>query len=128
MAWTAPTVAEFKTRFPVFASVPDATIQMLLDEAVGDVGETWAERDRTSAILYLSAHLLASEGAGVLGPGGSGAAITGAVKRRKVGDTETEFMGTGGIKDGPLGAYFSTLYGRRYMELMRRNFPAVRVV
>lgn len=129
MAWTAPTVADFKARFPNFASVDDATVQIVLDEAVGEVGSTWIEKDRTPAVLHLTAHMLASEGLGVPSPGGGGAAVTGAVKRRRVGDTETEFVGMGGnTSNGPLSGYLSTAYGRRYLELMRRNFPAIAVV
>lgn len=127
MAWVAPTVPQFKIRFPAFASVADATVQAVLDEAVGQVGETWIEASRTPAVLQLTAHLLASQGLG-LGAGGSGAAIVGTIKRRKVGDVETEFAGTGTIGSGALGMYGSTAYGREYLRLMRMNFPAVAVV
>lgn len=127
MAWTAPTVEEFKIRFPAFADVAEATVQAILDEAVGDVGEWWVEADRTPAVLHLTAHLLAAQGLGV-GAGGSGAALTGAIKRRKVGDVELEFAGVGAAGSGSLGVYVTTVYGRRYLELMRRNFPAVAVV
>lgn len=128
--WTPPTVEDFKTRFPQFASVSDATVQAVLDEAVGDVGESWLERDRTPGVLHLTAHLLTVQGSVGSGAGGGGAAVTGAVKRRKVGDTETEFAGVGGgtSTGGSLDSYRTTAYGVRYLELMRRNFPAVAVV
>lgn len=128
MAWTPPTVEEFKTRYPAFADVADATVQATLDEAVGDVGESWIESDRTPAVLALTAHLLASQGLGV-GAGGGGAAIVGTVKRRKVGDVEVEFAGSGGKSTGgSLDIYRTTSYGLRYLQLMRRSFPAVAVV
>lgn len=128
--WVAPTVAEFKTRFPEFAAVAEATVQMVLDEATADVGPTWLERDRTPGVLHLTAHLLTAQGSGVSGAGGGGAAVTGAIKRRKVGDTETEFAGVAGgaATGGALDFYRSTAYGVRYLSLMRRNFPAVAVV
>lgn len=130
MAWTPPTVEDFKTRFPVFAAVPEATVQAVLDEAVESVGPSWIERDRTPGVLHLTAHLLAVQGSAGSGAGGGGAAVTGAIKRRKVGDVETEFAGVAGgaATGGALDSYRSTAYGVRYLELMRRNFPAVAVV
>lgn len=130
MAWTPPTVEEFKIRFPEFATVADETVQAVLDEAVGDVGPSWIERDRTPGVLHLAAHLLAVSGSGGLGAGGGGAAVTGAIKRRTVGDTTTEFTGISGGSStgGQLDYYRSTSYGVRYLSIMRRNFPAVAVV
>jgi hypothetical protein len=129
MAWTPPTVADFKTRFPQFASIPDATVQAILDEAIPQVGETWLERDRTPGVLHLTAHLIASQGIGVTVPGG-GPAVTGAVKRRKVGDVEVEFAGTAGSAGatGLAAYYLSTSYGNVFYQLLRKNFPAVAVV
>lgn len=130
MAWAPPTVADFKTRFPEFSDTPEATISAVLDEAVGDVGPTWIERDRTPGVLHLAAHLLAVSGPSVPGAGGGGAAVTGAIKKRTVGDTSTEFAGVSGsaTTGGMLDFYRSTAYGVRYLSLMRRNFPAVAVV
>lgn len=129
MAWTAPTVEEFKTRFPVFAAVADSTVQTVLDEAVGEVGPSWIETDRTPGVLYLTAHLLADQVPGGSGAGGS-AAVTGPIRRRKVGDVETEFAGVAGGSStgGALDSYRGTAYGIRYLSLMRRNFPAIAAV
>lgn len=131
MAWLPPTIAEFKIRYPEFASVPDATLQAFLDEATGEVGPTWIERTRSPAIMALAAHLLAVQGlGGDASAGDGGVAISGAVKRRKVGDVEVEFAGlsTGGGGSGIAAGYLSTAYGRRYLEWLRKNFPAVAVV
>lgn len=133
MAWTPPSVADLKARFPIFANVDETTLQLILNEAIAEVGVEWIEQDRAPAALYLSAHLLAGEGlAGATGTGGGGAAITGAVKKRKVGDVEVEFAGvasTGGGSGGwGASPYDSTIYGQRYLLLLRRNFPAVAVV
>lgn len=132
MTWTPPTTEDFKKRFPLFADVDDSTLQVILDEAAAEVGVEWIERDRTPAILYLAAHLLAGEGfAGGGAGGGGGAAITGTVKRRKVGDVEIEFAGVAGNAGSSgwgAGKYSSTVYGQRYETFLRRNFPAVAVV
>jgi hypothetical protein len=131
VAYVQPTAADLKARFPEFAPVADATVTALLDEATARVGESWVERDRRIAQLYLAAHLLASEGEPHRTTGGLGASVvtTGVVKRRRVGDVETEFAGaTGGAGGGTAGSLATTVYGQRYLELQRLNFPAVAVV
>ena len=132
MVWTPPTLADFRTRFPAFNEVPDATVQAVLDEAIATVSTSnFIERDKTPAALYLTAHLLAVEGwlAGA-GAGGGGAAVTGTIKRRKVGDVEVEFAGVSGGSGGSdlLAQYMGTIWGQRYVALMRLNSPAILVV
>lgn len=132
MTWTPPTVDDLTTRFPVFAKVSPDLLQLIIEEATADVGVNWIEKDRTPAILYFAAHLLASQGhAGATGTGGGGAATTGAIKRRKVGDVETEFVGAAAVSAGGWGGsplYDSTIYGQMFLRLLRRNFPAIAVV
>lgn len=124
MAWVAPTIIDLKIRFPEFDAVADSTLQAILDEAVQQVGDTWVERDRTPAIQYLAAHMLASQG---LGLGGSGSSARGPIKRRKVGDVETEFAGSASASGGSGSDYGLTMYGQAFQRLLRRNFPAVAV-
>lgn len=138
MVYVPPTVAQFQARFPFFSEVPEATVQLVLDEAIGLTGDTWIERDRSPATLYLTAHLLAVEGwggpGGGGGTGGGGAAVTGSPKKRKVGDVEVEFgsLSNGTSGDGNstdvLAQYARTSYGQRYLQYLRNNFPAVMVV
>jgi len=134
MVWTAPTIVDLANRFPEFDSVSDGTLQAVLDEAVGEVGPTWLERDRTPAVLHLAAHLLAVSGHGVASAGGAGAGLssTPSVKRRKVGDVEVEYNTSSAhpasTETGPLAQYYATPYGVRYVQLMRKNFPAIAVV
>lgn len=123
MAWTAPTTIDLKIRFPEFDAVPEPTLQAILDEAIAQVGDTWVETDRTPAIQYLAAHMLSQQG---LGLGGSGSSARGPIKRRKVGDVETEFAGSG-VTAGSRGGYGTTVYGQGYLRILRRNFPAVAV-
>lgn len=132
MTWVAPTSADFKARYPAFSSVEDATINAVLNETIPEVGETWIERTRSPAIMALTAHLLAVQGFGMgASAGGGGVAVSGAIKRRKVGDVEVEFAGVSGSTgsgSGALAQYRSTLYGQLYLEFMRKNFPAIAVV
>lgn len=122
---SAPTTTTFKARFPEFVAVSDVFLQVIIDEAVGEVGPSWSEPDRSTAQMYLAAHMLASEGYGA--GKATGSATLGAVKRRRVGDVETEYAGSG--SSGGVGSgYLTTTYGRRYLELKRRNFPTIAVV
>lgn len=127
MAYVEPTLADFRIRFPEFAPVGDALVNVILAEAIPRVGDTWLERDRATAILYLTAHLLASEGEPARSAGGGvGGSTSGAVKRMKVGDVEVEYAGLGsGSGSGTTSEYASTVYGRRFLQLMRLNFPGV---
>lgn len=127
MAYVPPTSADLKARFSEFAAVPDTLVNLILAEAQAQVGGTWLERDRKPATLYLAAHLLAMEGEPGRSASGQGAATTGPVRRRKVGDVETEYAGYGASEYGRSG-YGASEYGLRFAELMRRNFPAVAVV
>lgn len=131
MAWIPPTLADFRTRFPVFAAVPDETAEAVLAEAIANVGGTFIERDRTPAILYLTAHLLAADGwLSGAGAGGGGAAVTGPIRSRTVGDVSVTFAGVSSkAGDGSIvGQYLSTVYGQRYLALLRLNSPAILVV
>lgn len=127
MAYVPPTASDLKARFPEFTAVSDTLVNLILAEASAQVGETWLERDRTPATLYLAAHLLAMEGEPGRSTSGRGSATTGPVRRRKVGDVETEYAGYGSSEYGRSG-YGSSEYGQRFLNLMRRNFPAVAVV
>lgn len=129
MAYTEPTPETFKARYPEFTPVSDALIQLMLNDAVAEVGETWVEKDRARAQMLLVAHWLTMEGEPGRTETGQGAAGTGAIKRDKVGDVETEFATFGsGSQTAGSGTYMQTAYGQEFLALMRRNFPAVAVV
>lgn len=122
------TVEMVKARFPEFGAVSASVIQMIIAEAVPQVGDTWIARDRQPAVLYLVAHLLAMEGEPGRSAGATNGATAGPVKRRKVGDVETEFAGFSGGGGDLATGYGASAYGQRYIELLRKNFPAVAVV
>lgn len=137
MAYTQPTTADFKARYPQFASVSDALVQLVLDESAPLVGESWLERDRRPALMLLVAHKLTLEGE----PGRSTTIAAGGVwsdlgvmKRRKVGDTEVDYqnanerLGTGGIGTVGKAGYELTPFGREFQTYLRRNFSSVAVV
>lgn len=121
MAWTAPTVAELKVRFPAFSAVADATVQAALDEAALRVDESWIDEAsfRLGRMLY-AAHVL------TLDQNGSGVAAT-------LGGFRSVTMGPLSItRGGPdsvlVGELASTGYGARFMALLRINQPPVAIV
>lgn len=130
MAWTPPTIDDFKARYPEFTIASDTFMQLILNESIDEVGDTWVERDRTPAILALTAHFLAAQGQGVagVGPGGGGASSTGTLKSYTVGDVSATFSGIDTGSAEALIGFKSTAYGQEYLRRMRRNFPAVAVV
>lgn len=132
MAYIQPTPATFKARFPQFIPVNDALVQLVLDEAIGKVGESWLERDRVPAQLYLTAHLLTLEGEPDRAMGKAGnIALTGPMKSRKVGDVEVTYAGVSGSGSSATGVdaiYGGTTYGQQFLALMRMNFAGPMVV
>jgi len=124
MSYTVPSAAEFKERHPAFASVADATVNAMLAEASRSVSTCWSADDYADAIMYLAAHLIAEEQSG---GGITAASKQGAIRRVKADTVEIEYAGR--MSWGQLDAiYGSTVYGRRFVALMRRNSPGVAVV
>lgn len=121
MPYTKPTPAQLKARYPEFASVPDPTVQMFLDEAGSYVDDTWIERDYQPAYLAATAHLLAK--GGYPRTGSVSIPLLGVgVKRRKVGDVETEYnVASSGGSVGSAGWWMSTPYGGSYYRLARMS-------
>ena len=146
--WIPPTLADFRTLYPQFAIWDDATVQAWLDLAIAEIDAgDWVFKDRTPATLFLTAHWLfimpPPQDTTGGGSGGEGTPPSGTssstVKSMTVGDVRLEYDSssnawTGGAKYGALDpkSVMSNLlmspYGRQYYYLLRRNFPAVRVV
>lgn len=112
MAYDAPTAAQFKERFPAFASVADFDVENALSDAARRVDETWAEGDFARARMLYAAHVLVLDGQGT----GREVKLSG-FKRIKIGSLELERAG-----DTSAGSLSSTSYGQRFLELMRLNF------
>lgn len=108
---TTPTAAEFKARHPRFDAVGDALVDIYLAEAALSCPDSWGA-DQAAGIMYLAAHLMSEEGA--LDPTNAAPGTGARVKKVKAGEVETEFA-----QDGE--GYNSTVYGRRFAELQRKN-------
>lgn len=120
-------VEEFKVRYPEFAAVSNALISLVLADAALEVDEGWNESDISRARMLWAAHRLTIQGEPARSLTGQSIAITGPVKRHKVGDVEVEFTGIGGSSSSALD-FGATSYGREYLRLLNMNFGGVRVL
>lgn len=126
MAYTPPTYAEFIARFPIFNNTvkwPQALVELVIVEATRNVDNSWVEADYKPAIMYQTAHLIATDNteAGTdpdVGPptylsSESFAGMSQSFSKLQAGTLgQSEMWGT-------------TVYGRRYLDLLRKNKPAV---
>jgi hypothetical protein len=129
MAYTVPTAASLKARYPEFDAVSDDLVTLVITEAAGTVTTSWLERDYPIAIMLLAAHMLIAEGAveraDPNGDGTSTMTTTGAVKSFRVSEVQMSYAGTGGGAGGQemsADALASTYYGARFLALRRANF------
>jgi hypothetical protein len=124
MAYTAPTPADLRARYPAFADVQDATVQYWLTDAERFVDETWIEGDYAPALMAHAAWQMSLRGLGVTSAvEGFGAGVT----RFKSGDMDVT------ISDKVAGAAASGgvaagLYEAEFVALRRRNFGGPRLV
>jgi len=134
MALTAPTNADFKARYPAFASAGDALINAVLEEAVAQVDENWLAQDIAPAIMAYAAHLMTVEGHGsnITMPNGLTVATSGPIDAIQIGDVRTTFAS--GIARAKVmmkaddTGLSETPFGRRFLELRRRNASPVMVI
>lgn len=108
------TTATFKTRFPEFASVDDARIQLFIDDATNILNEAYWSVKYDLGLSYLAAHMLA------LGEKSSGGATgsNGLVASRSVDGASVSYTNATPENSGD-AYYMSTTYGQRYIALRR---------
>lgn len=135
MALALPSASVFKIRFPAFAAVNDDLVALVLAEARAWVDETWITADQQPAVMLYAAHVLTSEsyGNGATGLAGSAPVeVSGPVTSIQVGDVKTTFAkpeGSGSTNSNSSGDGFAaTDYGKRFLQLLRRNSPSVAVL
>jgi len=129
MAYVLPTVDDFLAKFPELfdtAFYDQVKVQDALDEAARSVDTTWLEGDYQNAILYLAAHLFITDPA-ITGSGGMASTA---------GNIQSESLGLISVTYAQGGAQASaatlmqedlatTVYGRKYLRLLRLNHPAI---
>lgn len=122
MAYTAPTAANLKARYPALANVADETVDVWLVDARRYVDTTWFEADYAPAIMAAAAHSLASNG---LGEGVTGQLPAG-LSSFKSADFALSIDGSA-ARQSVASGWMSTSYGREYRTMLRRNKAGPRV-
>jgi len=110
MAYTKPTPADLRLRYPAFAAASDEVVQYWLTDAERLVTESWDEADYAPGLIALAAHNMARQGLG------AGATIPAGVTRFKSGSFEASISET-----QARGGFGSTIYGQDYELLRKRN-------
>lgn len=127
MPYEVPAPADLKARFPALAGVADAVIAVALAEAQGRVDRSWPENDYQPALLLYAAHVLTLDGHGTGAEAEMARAGASGFQSMKSGSLSLDrgdgFSATAGGSD-----LAQTGYGRRFLEMVRRNFPPVLVV
>jgi hypothetical protein len=115
MAYTAPTVEDFKEAYPAFDGVDDEVVENALAQAALQVDDTWlSQEDFTQGRMLYAAHVLTMGGSGT-----SQEAQLGSFKRLKLASLELERAGG----DAVAGSWTATSYGVSFLQLQRQNRP-----
>lgn len=130
---TTPTAAEFKDRYPAFSAVGDAIVDDVMAEASSRVGASWIEADKRPAMMAYAAHALTLEGWGSpsVSVGEASMQVAGEVDQIRVGDVHASFGGktraevSMTARDDLLA---ETAYGRRFIEIRKRNSIGVMII
>lgn len=111
-----PDATSLKTRFPEFAGTEDAAIAFAVEQALREVDDTWAPKDRMLAITMLAAHYLAvaSYSAGVDGRD---------VMSESIGPISVTYANLAAVRTSIVTSPFqATSYGKQFLALLSRNF------
>lgn len=127
MPYTLPTSDQFYTRFPIFEDVDPATITALILEASNQVDNTWIENDYQPAIMYLAAHLWATDNSGEGDDVEIGDLGSNVVASESFGGglSVSYRQGAAGSGIAMSDMYGTTVYGRRFLQMAMRNKPGV---
>ena len=126
MAYTPVTAAAFKTRFPIFATSSDTLIEALLAEAMLMVDDSWlSQADYTAGVMYLTAHLLATDNSAAGSSVVIGAGAGGVASESFGGMSISYDKGASANDAASKSQWGSTEYGRRFFRLLKLNKPAI---
>lgn len=129
MAYSAPTTTEFKARFPEFNSIGDPRIEAVFPEAARFVDESWSELDYKPAYMYIVAHFLVQEGVLRSSELTGIHDASGPVTSERTGNSSITYAAPVYANQSSMDADLkSTIYGRRFLTLRRRNSSPILVV
>lgn len=115
--------ATLRIRYPAFAAVPDDAIAYWLTDAARIVTDDWGE-DQEPGTLALAAHSMATTPGG-LASGNS--QIPAGVTSFRSGSTSVTFSDAAAAQSAQ-GGYGSTIYGKEFAVMLRRNVGGPRLV
>lgn len=122
MAYTPPTLSDFRIRFPEFVDTPDERIEYFLADATArGPGQDWLDADRALGVMYLAAHGLAQSSALA-----GGSEVPAGVTSLRSGALSLTFDAST-VQAANAGGYGSTPYGRELLNLTRQNAGGMRV-
>lgn len=126
MAYDVPTAADLIARYPAFATVAEATINVwITDAAATGVDTSWPEADYAPAILALAAHNMALLDIGDHGEV-AGYKAQGLTSIRSGGFSAN--FSDKAVADAAAGGLLATPYGRAYRLILRRVKGGPRLV
>jgi len=123
MAYTPPTLSDFRERHPAFAAVDDTIVEYWLNDALRFVDESWMERDYAQAIMAAAAHGMALAGY-LSGP--ASLAVDGVTSFKSGSFSSSIDASVAQAASG--GGWSATKYGREFQQLQRRNFAGPRLI
>jgi len=125
MAYVIPTAAELIARYPAFAAVAEATINIhIADASTTGVDTSWLEDDYAPAIAALAAHNMA-----LLNIGDHGEATSYAragLTRIRSGAFDASFSDKH-VSRAAAGGFDASPYGQAYWRLLRKNKAGPRI-
>jgi hypothetical protein len=126
MAYDVPTAANLKAKYPAFADVADATVDVhLADASTTAVDTSWREADYAPAIMAFAAHRMALLDIGAHGQAASFARQ--GVTSYRSGSYGVSFDADK-AKAAASGTLDATPYGQEYKRLLGANKSGPRVV
>lgn len=125
-------LATFRVLFPEFASVPDATVTLWLDDTDSTLSDTAWGDCRDKAILYYVAHIIAlsqnAQSEATTDPGGNvqTASRSGPISSSSAGGLSVSFASNSSASSGSENDAWlqQTNYGQTYATLKRKCLPA----
>lgn len=118
------TPADLKARYSAFAAVPDATVQLFLDDALPYVAAFGDEADRGQ--MLLAAHMMVQAGTPGVAQDAS-AQIPAGVTRFRSASMDVA-LSEAAANRSVNGGWSATRYGQEYAVMLRRHTGGPRLV
>lgn len=129
MAYTVPTIADFRARFPRYTEqvASDALVQMALDRGARNVDTTWTEGDYAEGIMLYAAGWLTKEGVGTGAEAEMAANGASGYKVMRSGALTLERFDNGGGSSSGGDPVLATADGQAFSALRKQNVGGPRV-